>query len=374
MKQKRLCIVTHVCRRNDGQGRVNYEVAKAALAAGWKVTLIASEVAPDLTGDQNLVWIKVPASRAPSALLKYQIFAWNTARWLRRHGGEFDIVHANGFITWYKADVNTAHFVHAGWWRSGYFPYRWLGSPYQAYQSLYTRLNASLEKRAFQQARAVVAVSGKIAAELQTIGVSPSKIEVIANGVDIAEFCPGPAERDHFGLPPDVPLALFAGDIRTSRKNLDTVLRAMVTAAGCHLVVAGRLEGSPYPALARTLGVAERVYFLGMVMEMARLMRCVDLFVFPSRYEPMGLVIVEAMACGLPVLTASSAGGAEIVGDGGRVLETPNDWETLASWIGQLIGDPDVRLAMGRRARKIAEGYFWGAMGEKYLALYARLL
>ena len=374
MQQKRLCIVTHVCRRNDGQGRVNYEVAKAALAAGWKVTLIASEAAPDIADDLKMVWIKVPASRMPSALLKYQIFAWKTARWLRRHGGEFDIVHANGFITWYKADVNTAHFVHAGWWRSGYFPYRWLGSPYQAYQSLYTRLNASLEKRAFQQARAVVAVSGKIASELSAIGVSPSKIGVIANGVDIAEFSPGPSERDRFGLPPYVPLALFAGDIRTSRKNLDTVLQAMVTATGCHLVVAGRPEGSPYPALARALGIAGRVHFLGMVTEMARLMRCVDYFVFPSRYEAMSLVIVEAMACGLPVLTASSAGGAEIVGDGGRVLETPNDSVTLARWISELTTDAGLRLAMGRRAREIAESHSWAAMGEKYLALYDRLL
>lgn len=374
MQQKRLCIVTHVCRRNDGQGRVNYEVAKAALAAGWKVTLIASEAAPDIADDLKMVWIKVPASRMPSALLKYQVFAWKTARWLRQHGGEFDIVHTNGFITWYKADVNTAHFVHAGWWHSGYFPYRWFGSPYQAYQSLYTRLNAWLERRAFRQARAVVAVSGKIAMELQAIGVSPSRIEVIANGVDIIEFCPGPAERDRFGLPPDVPLALFAGDIRTSRKNLDTVLQALVIATGCHLVVAGRLEGSPFPALARTLGIADRVHFLGMVAEMSHLMRCVDLFVFPSRYEAMSLVIVEAMASGLPVLTASSAGGAEIVGDGGRVLESPNDSATLASWIRELTADSDLRLAMGRCARKIAEDYSWGAMGEKYLALYDRLL
>jgi glycosyltransferase involved in cell wall biosynthesis len=321
-----------------------------------------------------MTWIKVPASKMPSALLKYQVFAWKTARLLSRHSGEFDIVHANGFITWYKPDVSTAHFVHAGWLRSGYFPYRWFGSPYQAYQSLYTRLNAWLERRAFRQARAVVAVSGKIAVELQAIGVSPIKIEVIANGVDIAEFCPGPAERDRFRLPPDVPLALFAGDIRTSRKNLDTVLQAMVMATGCHLVVAGRLEGSPFPALARTLGIGDRVHFLGMVAEMSHLMRCVDLFVFPSRYEAMSLVIVEAMASGLPVLTASSAGGAEIVGDCGRVLESPNDSATLASWMRELTANSDLRLAMGRCARKIAEDYSWGAMGEKYLAFYDRLL
>jgi glycosyltransferase involved in cell wall biosynthesis len=371
---KRLCIITHVCRKNDGQGRVNYEIAKAALAAGWKLTLIASEAAHDLVSNPNLVWIKVPASRMPSALLKYQVFAWKTGRWLRRHGSEFDIVHANGFITWYKADVNTAHFVHAGWLHSGYFPYRWRGSPYQAYQSLYTGLNAWLEKRAFRQARAVVAVSGKIAAELQTIGILRSKIEVIANGVDIAEFCPGRADRHRFGLPLNVPLVLFAGDIRTSRKNLYTVLQAMVVATGCQLVVAGRLEGSPYPALARTLGIADRVYFLGMVTEMARLMRSVDLFVFPSRYEAMSLVIVEAMASGLPVLTAKSAGGAEIVADGGRVLENPNDAQTLAKWITELSINGDMRAAMSSCARTIARGYSWQLMGEKYVRLYERLI
>jgi glycosyltransferase involved in cell wall biosynthesis len=371
--KKRLCIVTHVCRKNDGQGRVNYEIAKAALAAGWRVTIVAAEVAPELATQTELTPVIIRASRLPSRLLKYQIFAWQTARWLRRHADQFDIIHVNGFITWAASDVNTAHFVHSGWLASQYYPYRAPRSLGALYQRLFTGVNAWLEKAAFRKTRAAVAVSSKIAAELAAIGIASSRVTVIANGVDLAEFRPGAAERAAFGLPTGVPLALFAGDIRTPRKNLDSVLRALAIAQNCHLAVAGALKDSPYPAMANALGLSQRVHFLGMIKDMPALMRCADLFVFPSRYEAFSLVGLEALASGLPILTAKSAGGSEIVEDGGRVLENSDDVATLAAWIAELATQPAQREAMGRRARQIAERYSWQIMGAKYIDLYQRL-
>lgn len=370
----RLCIVTHRCRKNDGQGRVNYEIAKAAVKAGWQVTFLGTELADDLANHSQVKWLKVNASRLPSNLLRYQIFAWKSARLLRRYAGEYDVIHANGFITWHRTDVNTAHFVHSGWLNSGYFPYRWLGSPYGFYQRLFTSLNAILERIAFKQAKIVVAVSEKIASELRIIGVDTASISVIHNGADLKEFQPGPSMRTQFGLPEGVALFLFAGDIRTTRKNLDTVLHALAAAPGCHLAVAGQLDGSPYPALAKELGVADRVHFLGMIRDIAVLMRSVDAFIFPSRYEAMSLVLLEAMASGLPVITAQTAGGAEIIGDSGRILANPDDVTTLSKWVNELATNAGLRDTIGQRARAIAEGYSWQRMAAQYLELYNNLL
>jgi glycosyltransferase involved in cell wall biosynthesis len=353
---------------------VNYEIARAAAKAGWQVTFLGTELADDLANHSQIRWLKVDASRLPSNLLRYQIFAWKSARLLRRYAGEFDVIHANGFITWHKTDVNTAHFVHSGWLNSGYFPYQWLRSPYGFYQRLFTYLNAMLERIAFKRAKIVVAVSEKIASELCIIGVDTATISVIHNGADLEEFQPGPSMRAQFGLPEGGALLLFAGDIRTPRKNLDTVLHALAAAPNCHLVVAGRLEGSPYPALAKELGVADRVHFLGMIRDIAGLMRSVDVFVFPSRYEAMSLVLLEAMASGLPVITAQTAGGAEIVGEGGRILADPDDVSTLSNWITELASNPEILTIIGKRARVIAEGYSWQRMATQYLELYQNLL
>ncbi len=371
---RQLCIVTHVCRKNDGQGRVNFEIAKAALAAGWHVTVLAAELSEELSKHALVRWIRMPPAKLPTNLLKYHVFAIKTAFWLRRHRTEIDVLHVNGFITWEPADVNTAHFVHAGWLKSGYFPYRWGRSLYRTYQRFYTLSNLYLERKAFKESGIVIAISNKIKSELESIGVEREKIALIENGVDVDEFGPGAGSRVKFGLSEDRIYLLFAGDIRTSRKNLDTVLQAMRLIKDCDLVVAGRLEGSPYPEMAEKMAIAKRVHFLGMVDDVASLMRSVDLFVFPSRYEAMSLVILEAMASGLPVLTAKSAGGAEIVADGGRVLDDPDDIETLAAWVNELAARTDLRLEMGRRARAIAETFTWGVMSAKYLALYQNLL
>jgi glycosyltransferase involved in cell wall biosynthesis len=239
-------------------------------------------------------------------------------------------------------------------------------------QFAYTFLNSAWEKKAFVSAGTVVAVSHQVRRELESIGVAPDRINVILNGVDIEEFRPGHEDRATLGLPENVLLGLFAGDIRTPRKNLETVLRALVDAPGVHLAIAGRIAESPYPKMAESLGIAERAHFLDFRTDIAALMRASDMFVFPSRYEACSLVLLEALASGLPTLTARSAGGSEIVDTrAGFVLDDPNDAETLASHLRMLRDDPDKRRSMATAARSIAERHSWAAMADAYLGLYS---
>ena len=115
--------------------------------------------------------------------------------------------------------------------------------------------------------------------------------------------------------------------------------------------------------MAEALGVAPRVHFLGFRTDMPALMRAADFFVFPSRYEACSLVLLEALASGLPVITAASAGGAEIVTqDVGFVLPDSEDVEGLAASMTRLADDVELRLGMRSAARRLATAHGWQAM------------
>jgi glycosyltransferase involved in cell wall biosynthesis len=107
---------------------------------------------------------------------------------------------------------------------------------------------------------------------------------------------------------------------------------------------------------------------------MPALMRSVDAFVFPSRYEAMSLVMLEALASALPVVTAATAGGAEVIDDDcGVVLGSPEDVAGLAAAVTRLASDPAYAGSMGRAARERAQTLSWQNMATRYLSLYEEL-
>ncbi len=366
-----ICIVTHNIRKGDGQGRVNCEVIKEALRQGHKVTIIASFVELSLIQHPNIRWINTEAHKIPTAFIRHLIFSLRSSAWLRKHSAEFDIIQVNGAITSGRSDVNAIHFVHGAWFKSSAHISRDRRDLYGLYQWLYTKLNAYWEKQSFQLSSQLIAVSNQVRKELIETGVPDDKIQVVVNGVDLEEFCPGIQSREQLGLPIDVPLAFFAGDIRSNRKNLDSVLQSLVSVPNLHLAVAGALEGSPFPQLAEQLGLNSRVHFLGFRSDISRIMKAVDLFVFPSRYEACTLVLLEAMASGLPVITAITAGGSELVSDDcGFVLSDPNNVKELSNKLNVLTQQPELRIKMGQAARHLAQNYSWGKMASQYLHVF----
>ena len=363
----RIGIVTRRVGPNDGQGRVNMEVAREALRQGHAVTLLCESADPALVqSGADLVALPPPAF-LPGRLLRDQLFAARSAAALRG----CDAVLANGFATWARSDINAVHFVHRAWAASPHHPWRQHRDARSLYARVYAGVNARLERGAFRRASKVVAVSQKLKAELVAGGVPAERIATILNGVDADEFSPGAGDRARLGLPADMPIALFAGDLRTSRKNLDTVLRALTkTPSGLHLAVAGSHQNTAWPAMAQSLGVAERVHFLGFRTDMPALMRAADFFVFPSRYEACSLVLLEALASGLPVITAASAGGAEIVTENvGFVLAECEDVDRLSRLMTTLAEDIPLRHSMRQAGRKIALAHGWQAMARRYLAV-----
>ncbi|AEU36882.1 glycosyltransferase family 4 protein [Granulicella mallensis] len=371
----RIALVTHKVDFQDGQGRVNYEIAKAALDRGHSVTVIAEYCSSEIANHPRGRFICAREIPIPTQLLRNIYFAEKSARWLRQHRDEFDIIQANGFVTWEPADIVAVHFVHSAWLRNPFFPFHWSSfSPYAYYQRLITIINGHYEKKAFRSADKLIAVSRFTAGEVAEYGISQEKLVVVHNGVDIEEFHPGPAVRSEFGLSEEIPLALFVGDIKTTRKNLETVLKAMQSVPELHLVVAGKVEGSPYPAIAEELKVSDRVHFIGKTSKIASLMRSVDFFVFPSRYEAHPLVLLEAMASGLPVVVSGNFGAADYIHAGGRVFDDPNDASALATIMEELVRFPEKRKSMGVAAREQALNMQWSQTAAGYLDVYEELL
>ncbi len=367
----RIAIATHSVVRADGQGRVAYEIARESLRQGHSVTLLADRVDTDIEG-LGARWVPVhPAFQTPM-LFKILTFTHAVNRALDRMRGDFDIVQGFGFVTTRPHEVSGSQFVHSAWRRSPLHFARGRSDLWARYQWLYSTLNARWEMRAYAQAKRIVACSRCVRQELVDSGVAADKIEVIWNAVDIGEFHPGAGDRDALGLPQGVPLALFVGDIRTKRKGLDTVLTALVDCPNVHLVVVGETRESPFPSMARRLGVADRVRFLGFRRNVALILTACDMYVFPSRYEPFGIVVLEAMATGTPVITARTVGASEIVADdAGIVIADPDDAAALSAAMSSLAEDSERRKCMGLAARAIAENHTWSRMGDAYLKLYS---
>jgi glycosyltransferase involved in cell wall biosynthesis len=376
-------IVTRNIMKGDGQSRVNYEIAWEVIRRGHEVTMLASSVDLELQQSSQAHWVDIQVKKWPTQILSGLAFSWQCSSWLEQNRASLDVVMVNGANTNDAADVNAVHFVHTSWLRSQVHPWQLRRNLYGAYQWLFSALNAHWERNAFQKANIVVAVSEKVKQELLSIGVPSERIRVVLNGVDLQEFSPSTSgglpkgnrqgNRQKLGLPEGVTLALFVGDILTSRKNLDSVLKALVKVPDLHLAVAGKTEGSPFPQMAADLNVSQRVHFLGFRRDIAEIMQATDFFVFPSRYEACTLVILEAIASGMPVITAATAGGAEIITpDCGIVLSDSEDIPALTEALEQLTCDHNLRMRiqMGKAARAIAERYSWSSIAQKYVEIF----
>ena len=374
ISELRLALVAHRFEPNDGMGRVNFELAKAALDRGAKVTLLCGHCSDILAKHENATVVFLGNDRLPAQLLRNMAYARSTEKWLKAHRDEFDLVQANGSGTSAACDVVSAHFVHTAWAKNEFYPFRKSLKLYSLYQRLYTQLNARWETQAYLSAKKVIAVSEVVRQDLIALGIQAERVEVIYNGVDTVEFAPGASERESFGLPAEPLLALFVGDIKSPRKNLATLLHALVDVPDMHLVVAGETKGSSAPQLAEELAIANRVHFVGKTKRVASLMRSCNLFVFPSRYEAHPLVVLEAMASGLPIILSKSVGSVGSFRQYVSVLDDPDDPKSLASLMNALATSPERRVAMGAAARQRAEGLSWADTTEGYFRVFESVL
>jgi UDP-glucose:(heptosyl)LPS alpha-1,3-glucosyltransferase len=139
------------------------------------------------------------------------------------------------------------------------------------------------------------------------------------------------------------------------------------------LAVVGRdKHEARYRALARSLGIEDAVRFFGPQDDVLPYYHAADAFVLPTLYDPQSNAVLEALACGLPVITSTGSGAAEVLGGAGFVVDALDEAGLAAAMAA--LTDPDRARAMGERARLAVQPYSLERMSSDYLALYERLM
>jgi glycosyltransferase involved in cell wall biosynthesis len=324
--------------------------------------------------------------RAGSNAFDWRISPWPTQRpWVRIaweqlaqpwaiHRTGINLLHALAFVSPVATFIPTVVTVHdLSFLR---FPERFRPAN-RLYLSTMTRLSC-------RRARRIIAVSQATADEIvRLLGITPARIDVVAHGVHHAHFRPMPPDqveafRQQQGLPER--FVLFVGTLEP-RKNLTTLIEAFarteIVRQGVKLVIAGG-KGWYYQEIfkrAEELGLADVVRWAGFIPgdELPLWYNTATIFVYPSLYEGFGMPLLEAMACGTPVIGSDTSCLPEVVGDAG-LLVPPHDALELAQRLDQLLADADLRDDLSRRGRERASAYTWEATAAATVASYRRAL
>ncbi len=253
------------------------------------------------------------------------------------------------------------------------------------------------ERRLMEVADAIVAATAADLAAMEALyGVDPARVHLIPPGVDLVLFRPLPREEAaaRIGMPPDHRMILFVGRMDPV-KGLDTLVRAMAMIVAwepewqeraCLCIAGGdktddreRMdrEMARIDALRHELGLASVAQFLGALPqeELPWYYSAAQVVVVPSRYESFGMVALEAMACGTPVIASNVGGLASIVRHGQTGFLVPDgDVLALAHRLRELLDRPELGRALGRHGRAIAEAYGWPSIAERIERLYDTVL
>ncbi|ADP82836.1 glycogen synthase [Pseudofrankia inefficax] len=251
------------------------------------------------------------------------------------------------------------------------------------------RLSSWAERTAIEAASAVVAVSAGMRTDILDAypKVDPAKVHVIRNGIDTEEYSPdlGTDVLERYGVDPGRPSVVFVGRI-TRQKGVPVLLRAAAELdPRAQLVLCAGAPDTP-ELLAEVTELVDGLkarrdgvtWISGMLQkpEVIQLLSHASLFACPSVYEPLGIVNLEAMACGAAVVASRVGGIPEVVDDGVTgLLVPPDDPSALAAAMNTVLADPKRAAALGRAGRDRAVTEFgWAAIARQTADLYESLL
>jgi glycosyltransferase involved in cell wall biosynthesis len=258
----------------------------------------------------------------------------------------------------------------------------------------------------FRRCDGYVAISPALTEKYLEAGFASSQVRLISQGVDIRDFAPSDDQagiRRQLGLPADNPILVFVGSL-IYRKGIDVLLQAWArihaSLPDAHLVLLGKnvFPGDPGAShlLAREMaelpaGAAARVHQVGITDDVSRYLQAANVFVFPSRQEGFGTVMIEAMACGVPSVVAELPGITDFIfgvsaadpkacaacdsEPAAGIVVPQEDAEALARAAIRLLSNPSGVAAAGRAARSRACASFSiERIADSYLDYYAHLL
>ena len=370
----KIALVSILFNRKGGRERRTDQLATGLLGLGHEVSVFANEVEDmDLDAEVNIV----PAMPAPS-FLRILTFTKNVNAALGKRT-DIDIIHnqIRPFNDWIVTVGGGCHAEYLEKMAGKRFPLNprdlvILGMEKMQYRDGGCRAvitNSALSKKGI----------------LKHYPIRPERVHVAYNGVDTEKFSPAAVlekradTRKKLGIF-DEPVALFLGS-GFERKGLESVIRALPlikemdgSIRDLSLLVVGRDRQEPWLKLAARLGVSDMVVFAGQTARPEDFYGAADIFVLPTKFDPFSNATLEAMSCGLPVITTAENGVSEIIRDGenGFVMRSPDDYMGLASTIGYLACEK-ARKETGQNARITAEAYTWDKTLNRTLEVYASL-
>ena len=210
--------------------------------------------------------------------------------------------------------------------------------------------------------------------------IDPANLRMVRIAIDLDRFdeCDRPRRRlewrQQWGLAPEHTVALFAA-MNYRLKGLEPLLRAIAylpAGSPFRLLVVGNPDTAAFERMARRLKIADRVHFAGYCPDMRNAYFAADFFVHPTFYDPCSLVVLEALACGLPVITSRYNGAAEVMHPPreGYVIDDPHNLPQLAGALKELL-DPARRAACAQAARRTAAQWTFEHHYRQMLAVFA---
>lgn len=289
---------------------------------------------------------------------------------------EFDIIHSMGPL-YLKPDVVTAHICQKRLLtdsKSLFGDFSLLRKSYWAFRS---RIAAGFQKKSFENAGMVIAVSSMLGNEIKTeYGIDG--VRVMYPGIG-REFFDGyaPQRKEHIRqdmkMPQGAFIVLFVGS-QWERKGLKHLIEAMKFLDGeVMLIVVGNGNEEKYRSFARKCNVEQRVLFKGFTKKILDYYLAADVLVLPSLYEPFGYPVLEAMAMGLPVIASKQVGAAEMVEEGetGFIIDEIKNTAAISEAIQKI--RPKGAAAFAEAARAKAQQFLWDNQVQEILSLYEKL-
>ena len=290
--------------------------------------------------------------------------------------GRFDIVHSQG-LCGLRQNVVTVHMCQPAWFAAADRFAGRAGWRKRVFRAVVTRLDRLVVRPG--GASLFIVPSNRVKEDLAIHSRLTDSVRVVQHGIDAEAFHPRnrlrwrDAVRAELGLAPADCAALYVGDLQ---KAMPAAMRALAQVPGVELVAVSRSASEPYSALAQEIGVADRIRFVPASPEIARYYAAADLFLFPTYYDTFGLVIAEAMASGLPVITSRAAGAGELVTHLQSGWLTPDAWDVdqIAEGLRTLAADAEIRDRMGVAARAAVEHRTWDRVADETMAVYREVL
>jgi len=326
-------------------------------------------------GATDIKFHKIPIITFPKYLTTLS-FAYFTQRRLNRNN--FSLVHSHERI--FGADIFTLHGI----------PHRyWVHNIRRKRMSLYDLATDWVEKKLVYEGNCqkFIAVSNLTRdIFLQEYNIDPQRVTVIHPGVDLNDYAIADKKliradiRKEYGFSSEEPIILFAS-MNFEIKGLDAIMLSLAKLkAKQHsfkLLVAGKGNVKKYTQVAHEANIAEDVVFTGMLSKgnLIRLYLASDMYVMLSKFDTFGMVVLEAMAAGLPVIISSNVGAKDIVqeGENGFIISDTSDANYVASKIALLLNET-IRSSMVQSAYYTAMQNTWDHVALKYRRIYENIL